>query len=417
MEEIRKAITHMENDQPQEAVDTLEAYLPGANEEEKFTIAELYMQWGMHEEAKAVLLQLEQMFPDEMELKMMLAELFIDLNEDQEAIDKLDQIVEDEDYFVPAQMQLADLYEAQGLFEVAEQKLLAAKRFDPSEPVIDLALGELALSTASYLKAITYYEKVYEKQPVMGDIDIALRLAEAYAATGEFEKALTYYQETDVDDVEQLFSFGFTAFKLSRYDIAISTWEKLLKEEADYLSVYEYLAKAYEEEGLMEKAFETAEKGLSLDEYNQKLYFTAGRLARQLGKNDRSYFLIRHAIALDPGYKEAILYLIENFKLDEDHEAIIELLTHILETDEEDAAYRWELARAYNETEIFDEALKAYGEAYTNFKDDSDFLKEYGYFLLEEGRMQEAVEILKEYLRLEPSDIEVEENINRLLSQ
>lgn len=348
---------------------------------------------------------------------MMLAELFIDLNEDQEAIDKLDQIVEDEDYFIPAQMQLADLYEAQGLFEVAEQKLLAAKRFDPSEPVIDLALGELALSTASYLKAITYYEKVYEKQTVMGDIDIALRLAEAYAATGEFEKALTYYQETDVDDVEQLFSFGFTAFKLARYDIAISTWEKLLKEEADYLSVYEYLAKAYEEEGLMEKAFETAEKGLSLDEYNQKLYFTAGRLARQLGKNDRSYFLIRHAIALDPGYKEAILYLIENFKLDEDHEAIIELLTHILETDEEDAAYRWELARAYNETEMFDEALKAYGEAYTNFKDDSDFLKEYGYFLLEEGRMQEAVEILKEYLRLEPSDIEVEENINRLLSQ
>lgn len=127
MEEIRKAITYMENDQPQEAVDTLEAYLPAANEEEKFTIAELYMQWGMHEEAKAVLLQLEQMFPDEMELKMMLAELFIDLNEDQEAIDKLDQIVEDEDYFIPAQMQLADLYEAQGLFEVAEQKLLAAK--------------------------------------------------------------------------------------------------------------------------------------------------------------------------------------------------------------------------------------------------------------------------------------------------
>lgn len=60
MEEIREAVRLMEQNKAEEAIHLLESYLPQASEEDKHTIAELYMQWGMLEEAKFVFRDLVQ---------------------------------------------------------------------------------------------------------------------------------------------------------------------------------------------------------------------------------------------------------------------------------------------------------------------------------------------------------------------
>ncbi|QDP40453.1 tetratricopeptide repeat protein [Radiobacillus deserti] len=414
MEEIHEAIVLMEQNQTKKAIEKLEAYLPSANEEERYTIAELYMQWGMLEEAKAIIIELSQRYPNETELKMLLGEIYIDLEEDEEAIDILNQFTPEDEEYMEALVQLADLYQTQGLFEVAEQKLLEAKQLDPSETVIDLALGELAFSTGEYLKAIPYYEKVYRNETVVGDIEIGLRLAEAYAASGKFEEALTFYQEVDSENPETLFRFGFTAYRADRIDISIQVWEQLIQKDSQFPSVYYYLAKAYEQEGMPEEAYETARKGLDVDEFNKELYHYAGVLAHKLGNSKQGYELVNQAIELDYGFKEAVLFLVENYKQDQDEDAIVQLLERVIENGEDDQQYRWELAKAYRELELFEDALKQYYDAYTNFKEDSDFLKEFGYFLVEEGKRDEAKEVLSKYLEVEPSDFEVEEYLHRL---
>lgn len=43
--------------------------------------------------------------------------------------------------------------------------------------------------------------------------------------------------------------------------------------------------------------------------------------------------------------------------------------------------------------EMYSDALKHYESAYTSFKNHPDFLEEYGYFLLEEGKRKEAKSI------------------------
>ncbi|WP_407268691.1 tetratricopeptide repeat protein [Radiobacillus sp. PE A8.2] len=414
MQEIHEAIKLMENNQTEAAIDALEQFLPQADEEEKFTIAELYMQWGMLEEAKKIIANLIQHYPNESELKMMLVDIHIDLEEDEEAIDILNQVNREDEDYLQALIQLADLYQAQGLFEVAEQKLLEAKNIDPGEPLLDFALGELAFSLGEYVKAIPYFEKIVEINQVVAEVDVNLRLAEAFAATGEFEQSLEYYQTIETDDPESLFRYGFVAYRADRLDIAIKAWEKLVEFDPNYLSVYYYLAQAYETEGLMQEAYDMANKGLQQDEFNKELFYLAGQLAHKLGDLTASVQHIKEAVAIDPGYQEAVLFLVNIYKQQEDPEAIIDLLSEVLQSGEEDPAYKWELAQAYVEIESFDNALNLYMDAYNNLKDDTDFLKEYGYFLIEEGRNKEAIEVFTHYLSIEPADFEMEEFLFRL---
>lgn len=414
METIMEAVRLMESKQSEKAIQLLEDYLPVANEDEKYTIADLFTQWGFLHEARDILSDLLQQYPSESELKIMLADIYVELEDDENAIHLLNEIEQDDPDYVSALIQLADLYQTQGLFEVAEQKLLTAKQIDPNEVVIDFALGELLFSIGDYSKAIIYYQKIIPKTKEVANISINDRLAESYAASGEYELALSYYQDIESENPDTMFKYGVTAYQADRKDIAIKAWEHVIELDSYYHAAYTRLSNAYNEEHMPEEAYATAIKGIEVDEFNKELFFSAGVFAHQFNKVDESEKWVRKAIALDPDYKEAILFLIELFKEQDNFNGIIELVTEVKGTGADDSLYEWEIAKAYNEIESYSDALNHYKEAYNSLNQDSDFLKEYGYFLTEEGRINEAIPVLKSYLDQEPVDGEVEEFLNRL---
>lgn len=413
---IMEAVQLLEEKQTEKAIQLLENHLTTANDDEKFTIAEVYLQWGFLQESSSILKELIQTYPDESDLKLTLSDIYIELDDDEAAIDLLDEIKEDDAVYEQALLQLADLYQAQGLFEVAEQKLLTAKQVNPNEPVIDFGLAELYFSTGEYRKAIMYYEKIENTMNEMNAVSIKDRLGEAYAAAGEYEKALTYFQQQGEEDPDKLFKYGLTAYQADRSDIAAGAWKHVIELDPYYHTAYFHLAKAYEDEGMDKEGYTTAKKGLEFDAFNKELYFLAGTLAHQIGNNEESEQLVREAIALDPDYKEAVLFLIELFKDNEQLYAITELITEIKNTGADDPLYDWELAQAYNELELYNDALNYYQEAYNGLNQDSDFLKEYGYFLTEEGRTSESIRVFEAYMALVPDDHVTEEFMNRLKS-
>jgi len=408
---ITKAMKFFENGQPDQAINLLDNYLPQATDDEKVMMAELYIQWGFLEEAIVILDNLISKLPEENELKIMLADIYIENNQDEKAMLLLNEIPEDDETYIQALVQLADLYQAQGLFEVAEQKLLIAKQIVPKEELIDFALGELYFSIGEYAKAINFYNHV--KIELIADISLDERLAEANASIGNYEKALGYYEKINIENPDILFKYGFTASQAGRNDIAINSWEKLINEDPYYHSVFYELANVYQKEKLTEKAYETVLKGLKNDEYNKKLYYLAGTLAHQLNKHDESNQWISEAIALDPDYKNAVIFKIELLNEEEDYNGVIKLIQDIQEIGSMDPLYDWQLARAYNEIESYNNALNHYDRAYNHFNKDADFLKEYGYFLIEEGRTNQGITILESYLELQPDDFEIEELIVR----
>lgn len=414
LETIMKAIKLVENNQNDEAINLIENYLITANDDEKFTVADLYMQWGYLKEASVILQELLQKYPTEGELKVLLADIYIELENDEKAIDLLNDINEDDPAYSQSLLQLADLYQAQGLFEVTELKLLEAKQLNPDEEIIDLALGEFFFSIGEFNKAIIYYERVLPKTNFLANVSIFNRLAEAYASIGEYERALNYFEQVKNKDVETLFKQGFTAYQANLPDRAIQTWEKIIQQDPDYHPVYNHLVQAYKEQGLLKKAFEMSKQGLGVDEFNKELYYNAALLAHQLGDETESIRLVREAVVLDPDYKEAILFLVELFKAQENNEETIVLLNDIKQMGATDPLYEWELALAYEAIEAYDDALKHYKEAYVGLRHDSDFLIQYAYFLTEEGLTEKAIPVFKSYLAIDPSDSETEQFLNRL---
>lgn len=409
---LREAEKLMEKDQVEQAMELIQGHMEKATDEELYSFAEFYMQWGFLIEAEEIFKQLLVKYPEETEIKLLLTDIYIEQEKDEVAIDLLNSIPEEDESYLQVLVALADLYQAQALFEVAEQKLLKAKELNPEEPIIDLALGELYYSLGDYKRAITFYEKTMKVD--IPNIPIHERLAESYANVGEYELALNFYEKSDSNNPDFLYRYGFTAHQADRMDIAINIWKKLLQEDPDYHTAYLKLAKAYESEEMVQEAYDTAKAGVKKDEFNKELYFVAGHLAHQLGLEEESEKLIREAITLDSDYKEAVLFLVELLKEQEQYEKIIDLIINVKDTGGDDPIYDWELARAFRESESYNDALNSYQDAYNSLQHDSDFLKEYGYFLTEEGRIQEAVQVFEAYLVQDPQDDEVLEYVLRL---
>lgn len=410
------AMDYIDQEQIEKAIELLDESIAGAAPDTAFGIAEIYRQLGFYEKAVPVLEELVTMFPEEIELLTALADIYIELGEDEKALELIGEPETDPEdpQYLEMMLQQADLYQSQGLFEVAEQKLLLAKQHYPNEMLLDFALAELLFSIGDYSRAAHFYENVLAKEQSVAGIVITDRLAECMALLGNQERALELYQQEELEDPEHLFRYGFTAYQSDRMDIAIQAWEKLINTDPEYLTVYSLLAKAYENDNMIKEAYETSKKGLEKDTFNKDLYFEAGAFAYQLGLFDEGETMLREAIALDPDYKDAILYLARVLQENEQFEDVIDLIESISELGAEDALYNWILAKAFAETEDYKQALKQYRQAYISLQDDRDFLKEFGYFLVEEGFAEEAVNVLQTYLLLEPLDAETASFVERL---
>lgn len=415
MNNIERAYELMKNNEYDLAIDVLNKALVTATADKKFTIAEIYKTWGFLDEAKQLLLDLHEEFPDESEIIISLTQIYIEQENDEQAMHLLNQIKESDPYYLEALIQQADLYEVQGLYEVSEAKLLEAKQLAPDEIVIDFALGELLFSIGKYERSIIYYERVLTIKEVFNDVSIHLRLAEAYAGVGKYEKSLQFYYLVDADDPNTLFKHGLTAFYADERQIAIQQWKQLLDKDKYYHSAYVYLVKAYQEEGLLKEAFEVATDGLHIDTYNKELYYLTGQIAHQLGQTEQGIQYISEAIALDPEYKEAVLFLVNYYKELHQYEQIIDLLHDLNEMGAREPLYDWELAKAFIELEKYDLAMSYYEKAYPLLEHESRFLQEYAYFLVEEGNIKDAIKIFQQYLAIEEDDYDTASYVERLI--
>ena len=107
--------------------------------------------------------------------------------------------------------------------------------------------------------------------------------------------------------------------------------------------------------------------------------------------------MLREALALDPELTEAALTLNKLFIHQERYEDVIEMIKLMEDGGEVEPRFLWDAAVAYQKLEEYSEALNQYENAYTFYKDTSDFLDDYGYFLMEEGKQTKLSKFLQSY--------------------
>ena len=371
-------------------------------DEERLLLAEELEQLGFLEEAVSLYEKLLEDYPNEGELLVAAADIYINLDKEEEALSILSKINKEDPFYVQALMLQADLYESQGLFEVSERKLTEAEKIEPNEPVIQFALAEFYASIGKFAEAVYKYEQILEQSEEIGNVNIHQRLADVHATAGEFEKALDYYEQALKEklDIDVLFGYGFTAYRAGYHQKAIEKFTEVKELDPEYQSLYLPLARSYEHEEELTNALKSAKEGIAVNPYQKELYQFAGKISLKQGEEEEAESYFKEAIALDSSFVEAVVTLNKLYRKQQRYSDIIDVVEPMLLEGEEDPYLLWDYALACEEEERYSDALNAYQRAYRYLKEKDEFLQNYGFFLLEEGNTEEAIEYLRNYKNL-----------------
>ncbi|KRL38414.1 tetratricopeptide repeat protein [Liquorilactobacillus uvarum] len=387
-----------------------EKALQNDNADLVYSLAEELYSMGFSELAQKAYQFLLDEYPEEDQLRTALADIAISEGNNDEALDYLAAVKPTSGAYLNSLLVAADLYQTQGLFEVSEQKLLSALAIAPEEPILIFALAEFYFDIKKYHHALPLYLKLIKSgHTELSQVNLTQRLGFSYAVIGKFEQALGYLDQVHEDDIDfdTRFQLAFTELQLKQYDEAIKNFTKLKKSSTDYTTVYPYLAEAYEQQGLLQKALEVLQEGLRVDQYNIKLYQLASSVALKLQQPKLAEKHLRSALALEPDNMTVVIQLSNLLvELKKYHENI-ELLTDYLQKDETDPQLYWNLGKSYAEIEDDKHALENYQVAARAFDNQPDFLREASFFYRKVGRLEDAKKFIGEYLELVPEDLEM----------
>ena len=404
--ETTEMIQAIQNGDLKQINNFLERFLINEEPEIQYEIADLLLQYGFLHEANRVYEHLQFIFPDEIQLSIDRASVLMELGEEDHALQLLMNIDSEAPEYPQSLLLLADYYQMQGLYEVAEQRINEALQLLPNETLLQFAKAELLFETGRFTEAARIYEELHGKEKNIAGVLLSERLAEVYRSGGGYETALDYYMESLEQTVtpDLLFGSAYAAFQSEKYELAIKQLEDLKELDPDYFSAYLLLAESYAMIEDNKKALLSIEEGLKRDEYDKSLYLFAGKMALKNSMPEKAVSYLQQSIALDPEYMEAILVLMSIYTNQERYEEVLDLYENLKNDDFDWSALYPFVAEAYTKEEQYERAYEIYQVAYNEFKDDPSFLEKYCYFLLEEGKRSEAQSVVKRLIELEPTE-------------
>ncbi|WP_332648732.1 tetratricopeptide repeat protein [Lysinibacillus sp. 54212] len=414
MEEMLQAIQNGDLAQ----IDTvLETFLMHESPAEQYEVAEILMQYGYLNEANRVFEHLSFIFPEEAQIIIDRATVLMEMGDEDDALELLLSVTEDAPEYPQALLVLADYYQMQGLFEVAEKRINDAIELLPTETLLQFAKAELLFETGRFSEAARIYDELYNIDKQFAGVSIAQRLAEVYRAGAGYEAALQYYMEALEEEVspDLLFGSAYSAFQIQKYETAVGQLEDLKELDPDYFSAYLLLAECYAMLEDNKRAYNTIKEGLKRDEYDKALFLFSGKMALKNSLPHEAIHYLQQAIALDPEYMEATLILMSIYTEQERYEDVIDLFEHLQRDDFDWTALYPFVAEAYDKEEQFEKAYEIYNSAYNDFKEDVSFLEKYCYFLLEDGKQAEAHEVVKRLVDLQPTEQEWQNLLERFI--
>ena len=364
---------------------------------------------GFYPQAKEIYLKIVEDFP---EVHLNLAAIASEDGQIEEAFAYLEEIQADSDWYVSALALKADLYQLEGLTDVAREKLLEALTYS-EDPLLILGLAELDSELENYQEAIQGYAQldnrtIYEQT----GISTYQRIGFAYAQLGKFETATEFLEkalELEYDDLTA-FELASLYFDQEEYQKAVLYFKQLDTISPDFEG-YEYgYSQALHKEHQVQEALRIAKQGLEKNPFETRLLLAASQFSYELhdASGAENYLLTAKEDADDT--EEILLRLATIYLEQERYEDILDLQSE----EPENLLTKWMIARSYQEMDDLDTAYELYQELVGDLKDNPEFLEHYIYLLRELGYFEEAKVNAQAYLKLVPDDVQMQELYERL---
>ncbi|MDG7204517.1 tetratricopeptide repeat protein [Streptococcus pneumoniae] len=364
---------------------------------------------GFYPQAKEIYLKIVEDFP---EVHLNLAAIASEDGQIEEAFTYLEEIQADSDWYVSSLVLKADLYQLEGLTDVAREKLLEALTYSEDSLLI-LGLAELDSELENYQAAIQAYAQldnrsIYEQT----GISTYQRIGFAYAQLGKFETATEFLEkalELEYDDLTA-FELASLYFDQEEYQKATLYFKQLDTISPDFEG-YEYgYSQALHKEHQVQEALRIAKQGLEKNPFETRLLLAASQFSYELhdASGAENYLLTANEDAEDT--EEILLRLATIYLEQERYEDILDLQSE----EPENLLTKWMIARSYQEMDDLDTAYEHYQELTGDLKDNPEFLEHYIYLLRELGHFEEAKVHAHTYLKLVPDDVQMQELFERL---
>lgn len=364
---------------------------------------------GFYPQAKEIYLKIVEDFP---EVHLNLAAIASEDGQIEEAFTYLEEIQADSDWYVSSLALKADLYQLEGLTDVAREKLLEALTYSEDSLLI-LGLAELDSELENYQAAVQAYAQldnrsIYEQT----GISTYQRIGFAYAQLGKFETATEFLEkalELEYDDLTA-FELASLYFDQEEYQKATLYFKQLDTISPDFEG-YEYgYSQALHKEHQVQEALCIAKQGLEKNPFETRLLLAASQFSYELhdASGAENYLLTAKEDAEDT--EEILLRLATIYLEQERYEDILDLQSE----EPENLLTKWMIARSYQEMDDLDTAYEHYQELTGDLKDNPEFLEHYIYLLRELGHFEEAKVHAHTYLKLVPDDVQMQELFERL---
>ena len=364
---------------------------------------------GFYPQAKEIYLKIVEDFP---EVNLNLAAIASEDGQIEEAFAYLEEIQTDSDWYISALALKADLYQLEGLTDVAREKLLEALTYS-EDPLLILGLAELDSELENYQEAIQGYAQldnrsIYEQT----GISTYQRIGFAYAQLGKFETATEFLEkalELEYDDLTA-FELASLYFDREEYQKAVLYFKQIDTISPNFEG-YEYgYSQALHKEHQVKEALRIAKQGLEKNPFETRLLLAASQFSYELhdASGAENYLLTAKEDAEDT--EEILLRLATIYLEQERYEDILDLQSE----EPENLLTKWMIARSYQEMDDLDTAYEHYQELAGDLKDNPEFLEHYIYLLRELGYFEEAKVNAQAYLKLVPDDVQMQELYERL---
>lgn len=417
MSYAEKMLDALEKGDMTQAREDFQQVLAHDDDETKYNLAgELYA-LGFTGQAQRLYEGLLGQYPDQDDIKTVLADIATSNGDTDKALRYLADIGPDSEAYGQALLTEADVYQTQGLYEVSEQKLLTAAAAFPAEPVITFALGELYFSWGKDDQALLAYSQLLNAgETEFAGVDVRTRYAGALANLGQYEDAIAAYEDVGPDklDVTGLFQLAGLYQQTDDTDRAIATFKQVLKQDETYAAAYLPLAQAQEATGATEAALTTVQNGVAVDDTNPALFTLGAKLALAEENTALAETYLKKARAIDPENQTVMLEW-SNFllatKQDDDNVALLE---DIDQSGDVDPQIYWNLAKSYDRLDQVDKARENYLLAFRSFQNSADFLRDIANFFQSTGAVAEQKAALTRYLALVPDDDAMQARLDEL---
>ena len=400
-------IAEIQNGNLNEVQVNMELALESDDSDTLYLLGNTLFQLGFLNETKRVYNHLIDIYPEDDELKIYLAEIEIEDGHELEALDLLHSIASTSDMYPQSLLVQADYYHLNGLPEVSLQKLEEAEKLLEDESVIKFAIPEVYFTIADYQNAINKYNDIVEHgiEEISGTI-ISARLGSCYLMIGDYTKAIEYLEDalSYKDDPEIFYQLGIVYVQQEEYTKAIEPLEQAIEHDPSLTGAHILLAEVYENQNDFKKALEMIENGIQYNDIYIELYFKAAELSGKLDKLGEAESYYQRAMKIEPDNDHAVVKYAEFLSVMDDDEKIIELYDNVPDTIRQLPESLWILAKANNAIDEYDTARKYYEQANLYLDDDSDFLKEYAFYLREDGQRDKMKVVINKYLTLIPGE-------------